>query len=134
MVLHRADGFPVAKGICRNVSFDDVVGSTGPLGDNHVAIQISSSLSMADVPDECRYSIRAWPIEFMFYNSTSFRDHELRVEYNSQIVGLSTGPALTRTRPYTSIAQNPPRPTTTKSKCLLRQHNINFVSTRDCCS
>ena len=57
MVLHRTDGVPVAKGICRNVSSEVVIGSTNPLGDSHVAVQISSSLSMADVPDEWRYSI-----------------------------------------------------------------------------
>ena len=57
VVLHRADGFPIAKGICWNVSSDVVVGSNDPLGDICVAIQISSSLSMADVLDEWRYSI-----------------------------------------------------------------------------
>ena len=57
VVLHRADGFPIARGICRNVSFDIVVGSSGLLGESHVAIQISSSLSIVDVPDEWRYSI-----------------------------------------------------------------------------
>ena len=57
VVFHRADGFPIARGICRNVSSDVVVGSSGPLGESHVAIQISSSLSMADVPDKWRYSI-----------------------------------------------------------------------------
>ena len=57
VVLHKADGFPIARGICRNVCSDVVVGSTGPFGESHVAIQISSSLSMADVPDEWRYSI-----------------------------------------------------------------------------
>ena len=134
VVLHRTDGFPIAKGICWNVSSEVVVGSNGPFGDSHVAIQISSNLSMANVPDEWRYSIRAWPIEFVFYNGASFRDHELRAQYNSRIAGLSIGPALTRSRPYTSTARNPPRPTTTKSECLLRQQNINFVSTKDCCS
>ena len=134
VVLHRADGFPIARGICRNVCSDVVVGSTGPLGESHVAIQISSSLSMADVPNEWRYSIRAWPIEFVFYNGASFRDHELRAQYNSRIAGVSTGPSLTKSQPYTSTARNPLRPTTTKSDCLLRQQNINFVSTRDCCS
>ena len=121
VVLHRANGFPIAKGICWNVSSDVVVGSSGPLGDNRVAIQISSSLSMADIPNEWRYSIRAWPIEFVFYNGASFRDHELRAQYNSRIVGVSTGPSLTKSRPYTSTARNPPCPTTTKSDCLLRQ-------------
>ena len=57
MVLYKSHGVPVAKGICRNVSSDVVIGSIGPLGDSHVAVQISSSLSMADVPDEWRYSI-----------------------------------------------------------------------------
>ena len=72
VVLHRADGFPIARGICRNVCSDVVVGSIGPLGESHVAIQISSNLSMANVPNEWRYSIRAWPIEFVFYNGASF--------------------------------------------------------------
>ena len=57
VVLYRANGIPVTKGICRNVSSDVMVGSTSPLGDSHVAIQISSSLSMADIPDKWRYSI-----------------------------------------------------------------------------
>ena len=133
VVLHRADGFLIAREICRNVCSDVVVGSTGPLGESHVAIQISSSLSMADVPDEWRYSIRAWPIEFVFYNGASFRDHELQAQYNSRIAGVSTGPSFTKSWPYTSTARNPPRSTTTESDCLLRQQNINFVSTRDCC-
>ena len=120
VVLLRADGFPIARGICQNVSSDVVVGSSGPLGESHVVIQISSSLSMADVPDEWRYSIRAWPIEFVFYNGANFRDHELRAQYNSRIAGVSTGPSLTKSRPYTLTARNPPRPTTTKSDCLLQ--------------
>ena len=104
VVLHRADGFPIARGICWNVSSDVVVGSSGPFGESHVAIQISSSLSMADVPDEWRYSIQAWPIEFVFYNGASFRDHELRALYNSRIAGFSTRPALTKSQLYTSTA------------------------------
>ena len=78
VVLHRPEGVPIAKEICRNVSFDIVVGSTSPLGDSQVAIQISSSLSMVGVPNKWRYSIRAWLVEFVFYNGASFRDHELR--------------------------------------------------------
>ena len=57
VVLYKNDKVPVARGICCNISFDVVIGTTGPLGDSHVAVQISSSLSMADVPDEWRYSI-----------------------------------------------------------------------------
>ena len=135
VVLHRADGVSISKGICQNVSSDVVVGSTGPLGDSHVAIQISStSLSMEDVHNKWRYSIRAWPIEFVFYNGASFRDHELQAQYNSRIAGLSTGLAMTKSQPYTLIARNPLCPITTKSECLLQHQNINFVSTRDCFS
>ena len=57
VVLQNVSGAVVAKGICRNVSSDDVIRSSGPLGDSHVAVQISSSLSEIDVPDEWRYSV-----------------------------------------------------------------------------
>ena len=57
VIPHKADKVTVAKGICHNVSSDIVVGSRGLLEDNHVAVQICSSLSMANVPDDWRYSI-----------------------------------------------------------------------------
>ena len=52
VVLYKNVRVPVARGICRNVNSDVVIGSTGPLGDSHVAVQISSSLSM----EMCRMS------------------------------------------------------------------------------
>ena len=119
MVLYKNDGVHVARGICRNVSFDIIIGTTGLLGDSHVAVQISSSLSMADVPDEWRYSIRAWPMEFVFYNGASFRNHELQAKYNSKIALLSTGPVTRKSRLYTSTSRNPPRPMSTKFAGLL---------------
>ena len=119
VVLYKSHRVPLAKGICRNVSFDVIIGSTGPLGDSHVAVQISSSLSMADVPNEWRYSIRAWPVEFVFYNGASFRDHELRAKYNSRIALLSTGPVMRKSRPYTSTSRNPPSLMSTKYAGLL---------------
>ena len=59
VVLQNVSSAVVAEGICHNVSSDDVIGSSSPLGDSHVAVQISSSLSEIDVPDEWRYSVRA---------------------------------------------------------------------------
>ena len=73
VVLKRANRVPMAKGICCNF----VIGFISPLGDSHVVLQISSSLSMALVPDDWRYSIRVWPIEFVYYNGANFQDHEL---------------------------------------------------------
>ena len=57
VVLQNASGATMAEGIYGNVSSNDVIGSSGPLGDSHVAVQISSSLSEIDVPDEWRYSV-----------------------------------------------------------------------------
>ena len=38
VILHRANGVALAKGICCNISSDVVVGSRGPFGDNLVAV------------------------------------------------------------------------------------------------
>ena len=52
VVLQNGSGAAVAEGICCNVSSNDVIGSSGPLGDSHVAVPILSSLSKIDVLDE----------------------------------------------------------------------------------
>ena len=57
VVLQNASGAAMAEGICCNVRSDVVIGSSGPLGDSHVVVQILSSLSENDVLDEWRYSI-----------------------------------------------------------------------------
>jgi hypothetical protein len=36
--LHNSDGIVVEEGICYSVKSDLVVGSTGPLGNTHVAV------------------------------------------------------------------------------------------------
>ena len=50
--LRNATGVSIASGIYCNVSSDAVIGSSGPLGDMHVAVQILSSLCEDDVLDE----------------------------------------------------------------------------------
>jgi hypothetical protein len=42
-----------------SVKSDLVLGSTGPLGDTHVVVQISRSLKPDEFPDDWKYSIRA---------------------------------------------------------------------------
>jgi hypothetical protein len=49
--LHNSDGIALGEGICHSVKFDLVVGSTGPLGDTHVAVQVSRSLKPDEFPD-----------------------------------------------------------------------------------
>jgi hypothetical protein len=60
--LHNDDRIAVGEGICYSIKSNLVVGSTGPLGDTQVAIQISKSLKLDEFPDDWRYSVRAWPI------------------------------------------------------------------------
>jgi hypothetical protein len=80
--LHNSDGTALGEGICHSVKSDLVVGSTGPLGDTHVAVQVSRSLKPDEFPDDWRYSVRAFPITHVFYNGVSFFDHERRHKFN----------------------------------------------------
>ena len=72
LVLHNASGVIIVERICRNVSFDVVIGSSSPLRDTHVAVQISSTLSEDNLVDKWRYSIQAWPIELVYCNGANF--------------------------------------------------------------
>ena len=87
--LHNNDGIAVGEGICHSVKSNLVVGSTGPLGDTHVAVQISRSLKPDEFPDDWRYILAAWPITHVFYNGASFFNHERRHKFNCR--GLNGG-------------------------------------------
>ena len=124
----------MAEGICCNVSSDDVIGSSGPLGDSHVAVQILSSLSEIDVPDEWRYSVRAWAIEHVYCNGASLKDHEIRATHNSKIAALAMGSTVRKSRPYRSSICILPAVGSTKVRKVLQQQQINLVASKDCCS
>ena len=119
ILLQNATGVPVASGICRNVSSDAIIGSSGPLGDTHVAVQILSSLCEDDVPDKWRYSVRAWPIASVQCSGASFRDHELRAKYNTTVADLSSDRLRKKSRPYQSLIRNAPRVGSLKAKIIL---------------
>ena len=57
VTVHLDDGVPVAEGICNSINSDLVLDCNGPMGDSHVAVQISKSLYTDHVPDEWRYSL-----------------------------------------------------------------------------
>ena len=80
--LHNSDGLLVGEGICYSVDSSLVQGCSGPLGDSRIAVQICKSFYPVDIPDDWRYSLRPWPIECVFLNGASLRDHEIRYEYN----------------------------------------------------
>ena len=131
--LHSLSGVHVAQGIYYSVSSDVVIGANGPLGDLHVAVQISKTLNHEVVLDEWRYSLQAWPIENVYLNGASLRDHELRAEYDHQQVSLQQWYS-SRKRPYASVVRNPLIQTGAKAKELLTQQSINGVSSKVCCS
>jgi hypothetical protein len=87
--LFNNDRIAVGDGIRHSVKSDLVVGSTRPLGDTHVAVQISKSLKPDEFSDKWRYSIRGWPITHVFYNDASFFNHERRHKFNYR--GLNQG-------------------------------------------
>ena len=134
VVLQNANGAVVAEGICRNVSSNVVIESCGPLGDSHIAVQISSTLSENDVPDEWRYLIRAWPTELVYCNGASFKDHEIRATYNSRIVALAMGSTMRKSCLYRSSICIPSTLGSTKARKVLHQQQINVVASKDCCS
>lgn len=133
MTLQNVVGQSVAEGICHSVNSNLVLGFNGPLGDSHVAVQISRSLSTIDIPDEWRYSLRAWPIERVYCNGASLRDHEVCYNYNCRQASLSQ-PSSSQARLYTSVVTNPPQETCVKAQTLLTQDSINAVSSKVCCS
>jgi hypothetical protein len=49
--LHNSDGIAIGEGICHNVKSNLVVRSTGPLGDTHLAVQISRNLKPDEFPN-----------------------------------------------------------------------------------
>ena len=120
VVLQNASGAVVAEGICHNVSLDVVIGSFGLLGDSHVAVQILSTLSKIDVPNEWRYSVQAWPIKHVHCNGASYKDHEIRATYNSRIVALAMGCAVRNSCLYRSSIRIPPAMWSTKARKVLQ--------------
>ena len=105
VTVHSNDGVPVAEGICYSINSDLVLDWNSPMGDSHVAVQISKSLCTDHVLDDWRYSLRVWPVTHVFYNGASLRDHEVRYNYNCRIA-----PVLERqsspSRPYSSYVRS----------------------------
>lgn len=118
VTLYSDGGLPVAEGICHNVSSDLVLSWNGALGDSHIAVQNLKSLSIVDVLDEWRYSVRASPIEHVYCSGASLHDHNLHYNYNCCMASLSQ-PASSRSTRYIGIVKNPPRETCVKAKGLL---------------
>jgi hypothetical protein len=110
VTLYNDVGIPVAEGICHSVRSDLVLGCNGPLGDSLVAVQISKSLDPMDVPDEWKYSLRAWPIKQTYLNGASLHDHEVRFKYELEQSNLTRPPPRIRApygTPHNKLVRRP---------------------------
>lgn len=131
--MRNVSGITIASGILHVLRTMDVPGSDGPLGDAHVAIQVSRTFVEQEAPDEWRYCIRTWPIAQVFYNGVSLFHHQQRDTFNS-ILAMRNRSLGQRTRSYDSSSRIPPTPVSTKSTVLLSDQSINSVAGNACCS
>ena len=134
ITLYNEEGVFVGEGTCHSVNSDLVLGTTGPLGDSHVAVFVAKTHSEEHLPKERVYSLVAWPIKYVHCCGASLQDHEARDNFNRIQAALWNPPSSTFARPYTSTIRNPPRETSVKTKDLLTQESINVVSSKTCCS
>lgn len=65
VTLYNIDGVLVGEGTCHSINSDLVLGASAPLGDTHVAVHISKTHSLEDIPQDRVYSLLAWPIDFV---------------------------------------------------------------------
>ena len=71
--LYNSDGTALEKGICHSVKSDLVVGSTRPLGDTHVVVQISRSLKRmsSQTSGGTLFGLGQSPISFIMMSASS---------------------------------------------------------------
>jgi hypothetical protein len=81
--MQNVSRLTIADGILRNLRSSEISGRTSPLGDSHVAIQVSGTIVLEEAPDEWRYCVKAWPLECVFYNGISLFHHSQRETFNT---------------------------------------------------
>ena len=133
VTLYNEQGRLDREDVCHSIKSDLVVGTNGPLGDNHIAIHIYQSHSGDDNPQDLVYTLVAWPIKLVHYHGASLHDHEVRDRWNQLQATLTNPPSLKSRRPYTSVIQNLPQQGPMKYKDLMTKESINLVSSKVCC-
>ena len=77
VILTNEAGEDVTRAICRSVDASVGVDTNGgPIGDDHVAVQIAETLKEEEVPSGWMWSMHSWPIKRVFLNGTSLHDHD----------------------------------------------------------
>ena len=80
--LHNGSGVRIAEGLLRNPRSSAILGSSGPLGDSQVVVQVSTTFVPVEAPDEWRYSFKPWPIQQVFLDGVSLFHHNQRDIFN----------------------------------------------------
>ena len=109
------------------------MGSTGPLGDSQVFVQVSRTFVEEEAPDEWRYSFKSWPIQQVFLEGVSLFHHSESNVYNMWLIERSR-PVGGRTRTYDNSTRNTPLPLSRNAEFLMTSQSINAVASNTCCS
>ena len=131
--LHNGSGVYIAEGLVQNLWSNAIVGSSGPLGDSQVFVQVSCTFVLKEAPDEWRYSSKSWPIQQVFLDGVSLFHHNKHNIYNMWLVEHSR-PLGGRTHTYDNSTRNTPPSLSRNAEFLMTPHSINAVASNTCCS
>jgi hypothetical protein len=130
--LHNDCGLLIAEGLVRNLRSSAIVGSSGPLSDSQVVVQVSTTFVEAEAPDEWRYSFKSWPIQQLMLDGVSLYHHCQRDAYNTWMIERMR-PLGERTRSYDSSSRNSPAVVSRNAEILMTSQSINAVASNTCC-
>ena len=131
--LHNGTGVCIVEGLVRTLRSNAILGSTGPLGDSQVFVQISRMFVEEEAPDEWRYSFKSWLIQQVFLEEVSLFHHNERNVYNMWLTERSR-PLGGRTRTYDNSTRNTPLLLSQNAEFLMTPQSINAVASNTCCS
>ena len=116
--LHNGIGVCIAEGLVRNLRSNAIVGSSGPLGDSQVFVQVSRTFVEEEELDEWKYSFRSRPIQQVFFDGVSLFHHNEYNVYNMWLVERSR-PLGGRIRTYDNSTRNILPPLSWNAKFLM---------------
>ena len=133
VALHNSDDVKIAEGLLRNIRSSALAGSSGPLDELDVVVQVSRTFVLAEAPDEWRYSFVSWPMQRVFLNGTSLLHHSQRDTYNMWMLEQNR-PVGGSNRRYSMSSRSAPPSVARYAQFLMTPPSINAVASNTCCS
>ena len=131
--LHNGSGVRIAEGLLRNPRSSAILGSSRPLGDSQVVVQVSTTFVHVEAPDEWRYSFKPWPIQQVFLDGVSLFHHSQRDIFNVWMMERNR-PLGGSIRSYDNSLRNTPSLVSRNAELLMTAESINAVASNTCCS